>query len=165
MTFSTLTDQTLIQNASGQADIYCGSNCVDGGAKNTSSQLNSLEISLAPGYGSTDFIGNLVFGEGTAQISVTDQTGATFTFDLGNGQNFFTLTATNNEVITDIQIIAEDPSATFGWNDFKQPRISGVCTLTDHTCTPIPIPEPATLTLFATALLGLGLFVRRRTGA
>jgi len=163
VTFATLTGQTLLQNASGQADIYCSANCIDGGKSNTASQLNSLNITVASGYGATDFIGNLNFGEGTAQIAVTDQTGATFDYLLGNGQNYFTLTAIDNEVITNIQITeATNSTNPFGWNDFKQPRISGLCTLTDGTCTPILTPEPAALTLFATALFALGYFVRRR---
>src|SRR5262252_3558647 len=120
-------------NGIGQADIICniGCNTFSAGGAN-GAQLTDLEVKLGQGFGATDFIGNLDFGEGTARIQVTDQLGAIFAFDLGNGQNFFTLNAINGEVITDIQIseLLPDPqTGTFGWNDFKQPRISGVCAL------------------------------------
>src|SRR5215469_7153804 len=132
-------------NGIGQADVICTMNCgtdSKGGANGM--QLTNLDINVQSGFGATDFIGNLDFGEGTALIDVTDQTGATFDYTLGNGQNFFTLTATGGEVITDIQITQEAlKNGFFGWNDLKQPRISGICTLNSSgTCTPVSPPPP-----------------------
>ncbi|HKD47891.1 MAG TPA: PEP-CTERM sorting domain-containing protein [Rhizomicrobium sp.] len=159
-------------NGIGQADVICTMNCgtdSKGGANGM--QLTNLDIAVQSGFGATDFIGNLDFGEGTALIDVTDQTGATFDYTLGNGQNFFTLTATGGEVITDIHITEEalNSKGFFGWNDLKQPRISGICTLTGDTCTPVSppppppgIPEPSTVAVLGVGLLGTVWFVRRR---
>lgn len=64
----------------GQADIVCTSGCntfSTGGANGA--QLTGLEIKLGAGLGATEFIGNLDFGEGTANIQVSDQLGGAFT--------------------------------------------------------------------------------------
>ena len=152
-------------NGVGQADIVCNTGCgtFNGGGAN-GMQLEDLEIRLGPGFGATDFIGNLDFGEGTFRISVTDNFNAVFDFMLGNGQNFFTLNAINGEVITDILIqdFSLDANGHSGFNSFKQPRISGLCTLQGTTCTAIPVPEPSSLALFGVGLFAAGWFAMRR---
>ena len=117
------------------------------------------KMKASPGTAWTDVIANPDFGEGTMNVWVADQLGNNFDFTLGNGQNFFTLTATNGEVITDVQMTQQVGSGgTFGWNDFQQPRVSGVCTMPEGstTCTPISFtPEPGSLALLGSGLVGL----------
>src|SRR5438034_1915259 len=60
--FSTLTGETLLQNAKGQADI---SN--DAGKK---VDLTSMDFKIEAGFGFTDFIMNLLSGHGTATVTV-----------------------------------------------------------------------------------------------
>jgi len=167
VTFDSLTGQTLTQQAEGQADIFCASNCIDNSAihQNFGSQLNSIDMTAGLSANNlptawTDAIINLDGGTGTALVTVIDNFGAPFHYTLGEGQNFLTMVAVpgSGELITDIQVTNFDSTAPFGFDSFKQPRVSGLCELGATGCTSIPIvPEPGSLALLGTALLGLGV--------
>jgi hypothetical protein len=117
--------------------------------------LNSLEIKIGGGFGVTTFVGNLRQGMGTFDIAAIDQFGAMFpaSFTIGPGSNFFTLSATNNELITDVLITGAVGSlAPTGFNEFAHPRISGASV----------IPEPSTWALMMVGFTGLGFVAFRR---
>ncbi len=140
VTFTSTTD-TLSEPSQGQAEIQG----VDGSIQN-------LKIFLTGGGTFKDLIINPECPPGSGScgsVLVTVQAAnSTFTYNLGNGQNFLTITATGGDSITSVTLDAT------GFEDLNQPRISGVAG------PGVPIPEPTTILLIGLGLIGLGA-VRR----
>lgn len=177
--FSSLTGQTLMGQGSGQSDIQ---------ALPTpgTTLMTSIDMRAQPGTAWTDFIidmddaGNPCGGGsntcGVAMVTATDDMGQSFNLTLSNGTNFVTGIAGVNsmgvqEFITDVQVtkVSADPvTGNFGWTDFKQPRVSGLCTVVNAatgSCIAVPISEPRSWVPVMTGLVGMMLVTwRRRRG-
>ena len=167
VSFSSLTGQTLLGSGNGQADIVVSP------VVNPPTLMTSIDMRAQTGTAWTDAILDMDDshdacggGSGTcgvANIVATDNMGQSFQTALMNGTNFVTIQAVagTNEFITDLQVtmLSPDPVTGFsGWEDFKQPRVSGLCDLvTSTSCVAVPIAEPSSLGLLGAALSGLGL--------
>jgi hypothetical protein len=146
--------QVLTEPSNGQARIE---------ATNNSSQVAVTDISFSLANGTfTDaifnpFIGGTIGSPGDATITVMGQDAManpetfTGTFSLGNGGNFFTVVASNGEVIDSISLSAING---FGFTDLRQVRISGA--------TVPSVPETGTtLSLLGAGVLALALLRRK----
>jgi len=135
VSFSSIAD-TLSAPSSGNARIEA----VDG-------LLNDVTIGV-PGGTFTDLILNPFQGTGNATLTVllieTDGStlSSSFTYALGNGQNFVTLVALNGELIKSVNL-----NAPGGFSDLRQPRISGASTA----------PAPSTLVMSSILFGMLGI--------
>jgi hypothetical protein len=146
--------QVLTEPSNGQARIE---------AINSSSQVPVTDISFSLANGTfTDaifnpFVGGTIGSPGDATITVVGKDAManpeTFTekFSLGNGQNFFTVVASNGEVIDSISLSS---ITGFGFTDLRQVRISGAS---------VPsVPESSTtLSLLGASILALALLRRK----
>jgi hypothetical protein len=92
---------------------------------------------------------------GTVTVRTTNSLGTVTTnsYDVGSGQNFFSLLATDPDFLKSIEV-----TSTVNLADMEQIRVGG---LTGPDVT--PVPEPASLMRFGTGLFGLARRLRRRS--
>lgn len=153
--------QVLTEPASGQARVS---------ANPEGTPLTNIAISLANGgsYGDiiiNPFVGgpavcpNCTGGASTITVTALEPNNTTQNFvytglTLGNGDNFVTIVASGGESIVRTSI-----TAAGGFNDLRQPRISGP--FLGPGGQGGQIPEPGSMSLLGGGLAGLGLLARK----
>src|SRR5256885_8377560 len=146
---STSGSHLLNANPSGQATV-------SGGTGNTA--LTQLTFGLANNDTFTRAVFNInasTSGSVLIHVAGVNITGGFFEDDFtvdANGQNFFTVTAINGQLITSISLTAINGAV---FSDVRQVRLGG----SDIVQT---VPEPASMLLLGSGLIGVAAGLRRR---
>ena len=156
--FSSTTD-LLTEPSNGQARI-----------KALVGLINNITVSVPGGFFEDLIINPLCppgsGGCGSATVStVSNEPGGgtltqTFTYTLGNGQNFLTITTSGGETLASVTI---DDGTGFG--DLRQPRISGAALNGGGGGGGSQVPEPSSVILLSSGLVGLVLWGRKKLQA
>jgi hypothetical protein len=139
VTFTSTTD--MLSAKGGQSDI----DAADG-------FINDITISVV-GHTFQDLIINPFKPASANDLMVTVVTNmGTFTLTYGDthGNNFLTIETDGGQTISSVTI-----DSASGFQDLKQPRISGISGVTI-------VPEPSSMLLLGSGLLGVAMVVRRK---
>lgn len=143
LTVQFTSSQVLDETANGQANVEA-----------LTGLLNNITVSV-PGGTFGDLIANPFQGTGDVTVTAVTTMGTvfTFTYALENGENFVTITTSGGELLSSVTFNAPN-----GFDDLKQPRISGAA------LTPVgrSTPEPSSLVLLGSGFAGMMGIVRRK---
>ena len=116
----------------------------------TDGSLDTANIFLTNGGTFTTAEFNLFSAlTGTSSVQISVNGGAAQTFSIGNGQNFFGITATGGDTISSIAFNTNGA----GVADLRQLRVSGITAA---------VPEPGTWALMLLGFGAIGTALRRR---
>jgi len=142
-------NENLTTPSGGQARVEA----VDGGFN------YALLDALRPEIFFTEYEANLKLASGasgSATVTACNQFGEceSLTFDIGNGENTFTVTSHDGQLINTVAV-----STTVDLHDIRQIRLGGVQRGGNGSHN---VPEPATTALMGLALVGMACYSRRR---